>query len=131
MRKKIYESPKERQKAYRERKKKAGYRRVVIDVPEHVYAFIKRRPADLVSMFLEFAKEKGLFMDFDQISLSKNRETGERYLELKNKEGQCLKITDPEKITAIERVMRGKKFKQMRVYPDGVVQIIEKQIKDG
>lgn len=123
MRKKIYESPKERQKAYRDRKKEAGYRRVVIDVPEHVYAFIKGRPSELVDMFIENATQKGLFMDFDQISFSEKGEAGVRFVELRNKERHCFKVTDPGKITVIEKAMRSKKFKKVRVYPDGKVEI--------
>lgn len=124
MRKKIYDSPKERQKAYRERKREAGYRRIVIDVPEHVYAFIKGRPSELVDMFIELSMQKGLSLDFDQISFSEKGEAGARFVELRNKEGHCLKITDPEKIAVIEKAMRSKKIKKVRVYPDGSVEIL-------
>lgn len=119
MRKKIYESPKERQKAYRERKRDAGYRRVVVDVPEHVYAFIKGRPSELVDMFIEYAMQKGLFMDFDLISFSEKEQAGTRFVEMRNKDGHSLKVTDPEKITVIEKARSGKKLKKVRIYPDG------------
>lgn len=124
MRNKIYDSPNVRQKAYRKRKKDAGYRRVVIDVPEHVYAFIKGRPSELVEMFIKSGMQKGLFIDFDQIFLLETGEAGARFVELRNKEGDCLKVTDPEKIKVIDKVKKSKAQKKVRVYPDGSFEVI-------
>lgn len=125
MRKKIYDSAKERQKAYRERKKKAGYKRIVIDVPESLYPFIKGKPATLVAAFIEYAKEKGLYVEFNQVSFVGYKHARENHVLLKNDEGCQLKVTNIEQIKLIEKADRAvKRLKGVRLYPDGTLEIL-------
>ena len=55
-RKKLYSGSKEKQKAYRERKKKAGYRQISIVVPEKIYSEIEGNPSLLVEAYVKLHK---------------------------------------------------------------------------
>lgn len=125
MRKKIYESPKERQKAYRERKKEAGYRRVVIDVPEYLYMFIKGKPSALIRGFIEDAKQKGLYVDFNQVSFVGNKRSENRYVLLRDDDSHQFEVRDPEQVQIIERATKKVKWsRKVRLYPDGTLEIL-------
>ena len=125
MRKKIYDSPKERQKAYRERKKKAGYRRVVIDVPEYLYMFIKGKPSALVTGFIEDTKQKGLYVEFNKVTFVGNKTSENRYVLLRNDHGHELEVRDPKQVQIIERANKKVKWsRKVRLYPDGTLEIL-------
>lgn len=51
--KKIYQNNAERQKAFRERKKREGLQTMTLMVPDNVYADIKGQPVKLINAYLE------------------------------------------------------------------------------
>jgi len=55
---KVYKDSKEKQKAYRERKKGSGYRQLSVMVPESVYGALKGNPGLLVEAYIELHKTK-------------------------------------------------------------------------
>lgn len=57
-RKKLYKNLGEKQKAYRKRKKKAGYRQISVLVPENIYKEIAGNPTLLLEAYMKFHKAK-------------------------------------------------------------------------
>jgi len=57
-RKKLYKDIKDKQRAYRERKKKAGYKQISVLVPENIYKEIEGNPNLLVEAYRKFRKAK-------------------------------------------------------------------------
>lgn len=56
--KKIYPTNAERQKAFRERKKREGLQTMTLMVPDHIYADIKGQPVKLINAYLEYHELK-------------------------------------------------------------------------
>ncbi|MBM2839114.1 MAG: hypothetical protein HW415_1739 [Deltaproteobacteria bacterium] len=113
--KRIYPDVNEKQKAYRERKKKSGYRGVLVLVPEHLFPFIKGAPSRLVDSFVTL--HKNLYIDFDSLDFA--TEKGVACAILRNKGGLEWKVTDPDQIRTLER-LKGK----ARLYVDGKLEVI-------
>lgn len=108
--KKIYDDVKAKQKAYRERKKKAGFRGVLVQVPEHLFLFIQGEPSKLIDSFISM--HKNLFIEFDSWSFA--IENGVTCAILSDKDGLEWKVTKPDQIKTLER-FKGK----ARLYVDG------------
>lgn len=108
--KKVYSDVNEKQKAYRERKKKSGFRNVLVLVPEHLFLFIKGEPAKLIDSFVSL--HKTLYIEFD--SLAFTTEEGVACAILRKDDSVEWKVTDPDQIKTLER------FKgTVRLYVDG------------
>ena len=58
--KKIYQSNAERQKAFRERKKREGLQTITLMVPDDIYTELSGKPAKLISAYLEWSELKKL-----------------------------------------------------------------------
>lgn len=112
---KIYNDVKAKQKAYRERKKKKGYRGVLVQVPEYIFLFIKGEPSKLVESFV--ALHKNLFIEFDSWAFA--TENGVTCAILRSKDRVEWKVTDPDQIKTLER-FKGK----ARLYVDGRIEVI-------
>jgi len=57
-RKKLYKDLKEKQKAYRERKKKSGYKQISVSVPGNIYNEIAGNPNLLLEAYIKLRKTK-------------------------------------------------------------------------
>lgn len=113
---KIYADIKEKQKAYRERKKKSGYRNVLVLVPEHLSLFIKGDPSKLTDSFITLHKD--LYIEFDSVAFA--TENGVACAILQNKDGVEWKVTDHDQLRTLER-FKGK----VRLYVDGSVKVVK------
>lgn len=113
-RKKIYSDQKEKQKAYRKRKRKSGYRGVLVLVPEHLFLFIKGEPAKLTDAFVTL--HKNLYIEFEELAFT--IEEGVPCAMLRNNDGVEWKVTDPDQIKTLER-FKGK----VRLYVDGRLEV--------
>lgn len=114
--KKIYDDVNLKQKAYRERKKKSGYRGVLVQVPEHLFPFIKGEPSKLSDSFI--ALNKNLYIEFNYLAYI--TENGATIAILRNDDGIEWKVTDRNKIKTLER-FKGK----ARLYVDGRLEVIQ------
>ena len=114
--KRIYPDVNEKQKAYRERKKKSGYRGVLVLVPEHLFPFIKGAPSRLVDSFVTL--HKNLYIDFDSLDFA--TEKGVACATLRNDDGIEWKVTNPDKIKTL-KMFKGK----ARLYVDGRLEVIK------
>lgn len=112
---KIYSDVNLKQKAYRERKKKSGYRGVLVQVPEHLFLFIKGEPSKLIDSFISM--HKNLFIEFDSWSFA--IANGVTCAILSNKDGLEWKVTKPDQIKTLER-FHGK----ARLYVDGRLEVL-------
>lgn len=115
-RKKMYSDDNEKQKAYRERKKKSGYRGVLVLVPEHLFLFIQGKPDKLIDSFVSLYKD--LYIEFDSLSFA--TKSGVTYAIIRNNDGIEWKVTDPDQIKTLER-FKGK----VRLYVDGRLEVIK------
>ncbi|MBF0506357.1 MAG: hypothetical protein HQL09_05935 [Nitrospirae bacterium] len=59
--KKIYSNNAERQKAFRERRKKVGFQTTTLMVPDYIHAEIKGEPVKLLEAYIEYNKLSLLF----------------------------------------------------------------------
>jgi len=57
-RKKLHKDSKEKQRAYRDRKKKSGYRQISVLVPENIYKDIEGNPNLLLEAYMKLHKAK-------------------------------------------------------------------------
>jgi len=119
---KIYNDRREKQKAYRERKKKRGNRLVTLYVPEHIYPFIKGRPEILIDAFID--RHKDDFVEFNTVSLGKENTSP---IVLSNAKGESWIITNGSDIQSIKENL-GSKMTLLKLYPDGRLQIGKKCI---
>lgn len=115
---KIYKTRREKQKAYRERKKKQGYKSICLYVPEYLFLFIKGYPERLVEAFVNQNKDK--YIEFDSVSF--NEDEGNPYALFTNIQGERLLIREPEKVKELkyvdEKIRRGE---VIRLYPNGSI----------
>ncbi len=114
--KRIYPDVNEKQKAYRERKKKSGFKSVLVLVPEHLFPFIKGTPSRLVDSFLSL--NKNLYLDFDSWDFA--TEKGVTFAILRNSEGKEFKVIDPDRVSRLRR-FGGK----VRLHVDGRLEFNE------
>jgi hypothetical protein len=116
---KIYRNSSEKQKAYRERKKKIGQRAVSFFVPEYLYKFIEGRPELLAEAFI--AQNKKKYIQFSRVVLD-GRGAADKHITLINEKGDSLIITDPERVESVKRMMSQKNWEgTLKLYPDGSV----------
>lgn len=113
---KLYTDDKERQKSYRERKKKSGYRGVLVLVPEYLLLFIKGEPSKLSDSFITL--NKNLFIEFNYLAYI--TENGDTIAILRNDDGIEWKVKDRDQIKSLER------FKEkVRLFVDGRLEVIQ------
>lgn len=117
MAKRIYAENRERQKAYRQRMRKRGFKAVNLYVSEILAAFIKDNPQKLTEAFIELNKDK--FIDF---SIAAESEGGQRWY-LSNGD-QMITVTVPEQVAAL-RALRGDPAWNgtVRVYLNGLMAV--------
>lgn len=113
---KLYSDGKAKQKAYRERKKKSGFRAVLVLVPNHIFPFLKGEPSKLVDSFVTL--HKNIYIEFDQLAFANEGKT--TYAILGNKDGEEWKVTNADQIKILE-TFQGR----VRLHVDGSITVVK------
>jgi uncharacterized protein with GYD domain len=112
---KLYNDNKERQKAYRERQKKKGFKAVNIYINDLVSMFLKDNPQQLIDAFVELNRD-----NFIEFHIAVKAGSGEKWYLSNGIEK--ITISDPAQIETLQQLSRYPSWHGVvRVHPDGRV----------